>query len=147
MNSRQEKQILEFINRLLEFFHTEEQHEMVKETDDPNLLYNFVNEEEFYTDKATQQELEEDLANSVQLMKNFASSFSGHFKEDEKRIKRLNDLTNKNKKGMDNNISSITNFEMMSKNLSMFALLKMSAIALVLFVFTLIFIYFDALIF
>ena len=30
----------------------------------------------------------------------------------------MNDLTNKNKKGMDNNISSITNFEMMSNNMS-----------------------------
>ena len=147
MNSKQERHIIEFISKLLEFFHTEEQNKMGQETDDPGLLYNFANEEEFYTDKATQQELEEDLANSVQVMKNFAASFSTHFKEDEKRIKKLNELTNRNKEGMDRNLSKLEHFEVMAKNLSFFKLLQMSAVAFGLFVITLIFIYFDALIF
>lgn len=147
MNNKQERQIIDSIHELLEFYHTPEQKELQKSTRDPNVLYNFEKEEQFYTDKATQEELEEDLVDAVRVMKSFANSFSTHFKEDEKQIKRLTDLQSKNKSNMDVNMGSIVDFETLAKNLGFMKLIYMGLTAIALTIVTFIFIYIDALIF
>ena len=95
----------------------------------------------------SKSEIEEEMIVSAGRMKEFAKSFQDSFSQDKQALQRLKNIQDKNKKEGSSSLDNLLDFNKLSRNLGFFQLIKMTVIALAVFAITLVFIWFDALIF
>ena len=133
------------IDELIEYFTNE------KKLKEKKVDFERLNLTEEKLDEITEaidpNDLEEELASNVSKMKEYANNFGKHLTADQKAIERLSHVQNDNSKNSAQNLDTLIDFQKLSDGLSFFRLLKMGAIALVLFLVTFVFIFVDSFIF